>query len=156
MKIRSYKPDDAEALADLYVRSVHHYGPRCYTAAQVAAWASTASASRIGERNLNGRFVAVAVDDSGMILGWGDLEADGHLDFLYAAPEAEGLSVGSALYRTLEDEARARGIARIFVEASELAKPLFVRNGFRLLRRNSLTIGEIAIYNYSMEKDLVD
>lgn len=154
MKNRPYQPDDAEALANVYIRSVHHYGPRCYTAAQVAAWASTASASRIGERNLDGRFVAVAVADAGTILGWGDLEADGHLDFLYAAPEAEGLGVGSALYGVLEDEAKARAIARIFVEASEIAKPLFVRRGFRLVQRNRLTIGKVAIHNYSMEKDL--
>lgn len=66
MKIRHYCADDAEALADLYARSVRRYGPRSYIDAQVVAWASTASASRIAARNVDGRLVAVAVDGAGI------------------------------------------------------------------------------------------
>lgn len=152
--LRCYLPGDATLLADLHARSVRHYGPRAYTAEQVAAWASTADAERLASRCSDGRHVLVAHDDTGGVLGFGDLEADGHLDFLYVAPEADGLHVGSLLYAALEEHARGLGLAKIFVEASELARPLFERRGFTVLGRNDLMLAGVAIHNYRMEKAL--
>lgn len=152
--LRPYRPDDAAALTDLYARSVRHYGPRAYTPAQVAAWAATATVERTAARCLDGRLVLVAQDAAGRRLGFGDMEADGHLDFLYVAPEAEGLRVGSLLHAALEAHARRLGVPRIAVEASELARPLFARRGFALLGRNDLALAGVAIHNYRMEKRL--
>lgn len=152
--LRPYSPDDAAALTELYVRSVRHYGPHAYTGEQVTAWAATAEAGRTAMRCGDGRHVLVAHDDGGQVLGFGDLEPDGHLDMLYIAPEAEGLRVGSLLYAALEDHARGRGLSKIFVEASELARPLFERRGFIVLGRNDLSLQGVAIHNYRMEKTL--
>lgn len=150
--LRPYHPTDAAALTALYARSVRHYGPRAYTPEQVAVWAATADVAHTAARCGDGRYVVVAQDDAGTVLGFADLEADGHLDMLYAAPEAEGLHVGSQLYATIEAHARRRGLHRIFVEASELARPLFERRGFTLLARNDLVLDGVDIHNYRMEK----
>lgn len=150
--LRPYRSDDAPALTDLYMRSVLHYGPRAYSAEQVAVWATLATIERTTARCTDGRHVLVAQDGTGCVLGFGDLEADGHLDFLYVAPEAERLHVGSLLYAALEAHARGRGLSRIFVEASELARPLFERRGFTVLGRNDLSLQGVAIHNYRMEK----
>lgn len=152
--LRRYLPSDATLLADLHARSVRYYGPRAYTAEQVAAWASTADAERLASRCSDGRLVLVAQDDGGRLLGFGDLEADGHLDFFYVAPEAEGLHLGSLLYAAIEKHARGLGLPKIFVEASELARPLFERRGFTVLGRNDLDLAGVAIHNYRMEKAL--
>ncbi|MBD9478803.1 GNAT family N-acetyltransferase [Pseudoxanthomonas sp. PXM02] len=150
--LRPYRSDDAPLLTDLYARSVLHYGPRAYSEEQVAAWAALATVERTAARCADGRHVLVAQDAAGGVLGFGDLEADGHLDFLYVAPEAEGQHVGSLLYAALEDHARGLGLSRIFVEASELARPLFERRGFLILGRNDLDLAGVAIHNYRMEK----
>ena len=92
------------------------------------------------------------IDENGQYLGFGDLENDGHLDFLYIAPEAEGRGVGSALYDALEAHAREVAMPKLFVEASELAKPLLERRGFVVRARNELTLGGVDIHNFSMEK----
>ncbi len=155
MLIRRYMPADAAGLADLYARSVRFFGPRGYSAAQVEAWAATADTARTAARCADGRTVLVAVDDHGRLLGFGDMEADGHLDFLYCAPDAAGRGVGSALLAALEDVARAQGSTRIFVEASELARPLFERRGYTLVRRNDLDLGGVAIHNFSMARDIL-
>ena len=154
MKLRPYTPADAPALAALYARSVRHFGPRAYNPEQVEAWAATACAEKTAARCADGRTVLVAEGPEGTLLGYGDMEADGHLDFLYTAPEGEGQGVGSALYAALEDVARAQGSARIVVEASELARPLFERRGFTLTRRNDFEVAGVPIHNYSMEKAL--
>ena len=154
MHIRPYRPADAPALATLYARSVRHFGPRAYSAEQVDAWAATACPEKMAARCADGRTVLIAEGADGPLLGYGDMEADGHLDFLYAAPEGEGRGVGSALLAALEDVARRQGSVRIFVEASEIARPLFERRGYTLVGRNDFDVGGVPIHNYRMEKSL--
>lgn len=154
VSIRHFQSTDATALADLYARSVRHYGPRAYMPAQVEAWATTISAEKLAQRCGDGRLALVATDAAGEALGFADLEDDGHIDFLYVAPEAEGRHVGSLLYAALEAHARAHRIDSLHVEASALAMPLFERRGFVLIGRNALWIGEVPIHNFRMEKRL--
>ena len=152
--LRPYRPADAAALTELYARSVRHYGPRAYTPEQVDAWAATADVERTAARCRDGRVVVVARDEAGTVLGFAELETDGHLDMLYVAPEAEGQRIGTLLYATIETQARDLGLHRVFVEASELARPLFERQGFTLLGRNDLVLAGVDIHNYRMEKRL--
>ena len=153
--LRPYRPADAAALTELYVRSVRRYGPRAYTPEQVDAWAATADIARTAARCSDGRVVVVAQDEAGTVLGFADLETDGHLDMLYVAPDAEGLRIGTLLYTAIETQARDLGLQRLFVEASELARPLFERQGFTLLARHDLVLAGVDIHNYRMEKRLL-
>lgn len=102
-------------------------------------------------RYSDGRLALVAVDASDRPVAFGDLERDGHLDFLYAAPEVAGQGVASAIYARLKAHALASGLARLYTEASEAARRFFERKGFEVLARRELKIGETSIHNYAME-----
>jgi putative acetyltransferase len=43
---------------------------------------------------------------------------------------------------------------RLFVEASEIAKPFFASRGFALIRRKDFEVDGVPIHNYAMEKHL--
>jgi putative acetyltransferase len=73
----------------------------------------------------------VAVAEHEGVVGYIDLEAGGHIDHLFCAPEAVGHGVASRLYHAIEAAARKQGIKRLFVEASEPARRLFERRGLR-------------------------
>ena len=153
--IRRYRTDDAEAIADIFRRSVKGVGPRDYSEEQVVAWASRApDVQAIRARCEDGRTVWVAVDQDDRPIAYIDLEADGHLDHLYAAPEAAGQGVAAALYQELEGHAARENIARIYVEASEAAKRFFSRHGFVTVKRRDFEIGGVPMHNYAMEKCL--
>lgn len=155
MKIRAYESRDAEALAALYVRSVEGIGPRDYSAEQVAAWAALGpSPERIEARSRDGRRMLVAVDAADRLLAFGDLEADGHIHFLYCAPEAAGRGVTSALYDELERSARAQGLKRLYSEASEAARRFFAKKGFTVTAKRAFEIDGVPIHNYAVEKRL--
>ena len=83
-----------------------------------------------------------------------DLELDGHIDRLYAAPEAAGCGIASRLYDAIETAARAQGIGRLFTEASELARRFFKRKGFAVLGREDIILRGVPIHNYRMAKTL--
>ncbi|MBS0470111.1 MAG: GNAT family N-acetyltransferase [Proteobacteria bacterium] len=155
MHIRPFTAADAPALANLFRRSVLEIGSRDYTPEQVAAWAGPQSnAESLAARLGDGRLALVATDDAGHVQAFGDLEADGHIDFLYASPEAAGTGIAAAVYEALERAAREKGLSRLYTEASEAARRFFLKRGFAVLSRRAFEVRGVPIHNYAMEKIL--
>jgi putative acetyltransferase len=155
MQLRPYRVEDAADLASIFYRSVREVASRRYDKAQVEAWAP-----RLGDpvgwnsRATDGRMTIVAVDENDRPIAFGDLETNGHIDHLFASPEAVGTGTASAIYDELERRARQLGITRLYVEASESAVRLFERKGFTRIRRNDFALRGVSMHNYSMEKAL--
>ncbi|MEM8836690.1 MAG: GNAT family N-acetyltransferase [Pseudomonadota bacterium] len=155
MLIRPFKTSDAAALSEIFHASVHIIGSRYYNAQQVNAW----SPHRVSEeafiaRVSDGRSVYVAVNENDKLVGFIELEKDGHIDCFYCDPSVVGTGVGSALYDHLEKAARAQGLDRLDVAASEAAKPFFLGKGFHLVRRQTVERNGVPLHNYLMEKHL--
>lgn len=153
--IRRYRKADASALAQLYFDSVRTLGPRRYTSEQVLAWApAPADPAIVHARAADGRHTLVVASADGTVLGYGDLEQDGHIDHLYCRPEAAGSGIASALLDALTAQATASGIQHLFVEASELARGLFEKRGFTVLHRRDFEVRGVPIHNFAMERHL--
>ena len=148
---RPFEPTDAEAMGRLYFDSVRGLGGRRYSQAQVEAWApAPLPPEQVRARAGDGRLTLLALDAAGQVAAYGDLEADGHIDQLYARPDAVGTGVAGEVLDRLIAAARAAGTTRLYVEASELARPLFERKGFDLVRRRDFEVRGVAIHNYAM------
>jgi putative acetyltransferase len=155
MQIRAYEPADAARLALLFFASVRIGGLRDYSPAQVAAWApAVPDPARVDARARDGRCVMVAVNAASESVAYGELEANGHIDHLYCHPDVIGTGVASALYDCLERTAREQGLTRLFTEASEAARRLFLRKGFTEIARQDFLRHGVPIHNYRMEKRL--
>jgi putative acetyltransferase len=155
MRIRAFRNEDAKALSAIFHASVREAGLRDYTLEQVEAWSpSPPDPARYVQRGREDRTFLVAVDDADEPIGYSDLEADGHINHLYCRPDFVGTGVASAIYDELEVAARARGLSRLYVEASEAARRLFLKKGFSVLQRNDLVRMGVPIHNYTMEKAL--
>lgn len=155
MRIRLATPADAAALADVYERSVRAIGARDYSAEQIAVWIGQgARPERFRAGLADGRRCWVAVTGDDQVQAFIDLEADGHIDFLYASPEAAGTGVAAMLLDTLEAAARADGMRRLYVEASEAARRFFVKRGYAEIARRDFEVDGVAIHNYAMERAL--
>lgn len=153
--IREYRADDAPAMAQLFYDSTHSLGPRRYTPEQVSAWApAPADPGDVHTRASDGRTTFVAIDAAEEVVAYGDLEVDGHIDHLYCRPDAAGAGVASVLLDELISRARLAGVPKLYVEASELARSLFERKGFTLLRRCDFEVRGVPIHNYAMQRFL--
>jgi putative acetyltransferase len=153
--IRPYEPRDAAGVADVFYRSVREVALSDYTADQVTAWApGPPDVEQERGRSGDGRLVLVAADRQGRVVAFADLEADGHIDRLFCAPEAAGRGIASRLYEAVEAAARERGIGRLSTEASELARRFFARKGFVMLERQDMVLRGVPIHNYKMAKNL--
>lgn len=156
--VRPFRPSDAEAIAALTLAAIRVTGLAAYSEAQVAAWAARYSVGRLLDGAAKGDVILVAADAGDLPAAYTVLERDGHLDMLYCHPDHAGRGLAGRLLTEAEAAARALGIERLFAEASELARPVFARAGWRLLHRRDFTIGPaeapVAIHNYAMEKRL--
>jgi putative acetyltransferase len=156
--IRPFRQGDAEAIAALTLAAIRVTGLAAYSEAQVAAWAARYSAARLHGGAAQGNVILLAADAGDRAAAYTVLEPDGHLEMLYCHPDHAGRGLALRLLAEAEAAARDRGIARLFTEASELARPVFARAGYGLLHRREFTIGPaeapVAIHNYAMEKQL--
>ncbi|HET9028556.1 MAG TPA: GNAT family N-acetyltransferase [Candidatus Aquilonibacter sp.] len=137
--VRSYQLGDAPALIELFERSVRDVGPARYSPAQVSAWLRGARDPQHWHERLAEREAYIAQTPDGTVLGWIEMELDGHLDYLYCAPEATRSGVADVLYAVLIAGARKLGITRLTTEASRFAESFFSRHGWQLDRREVIT-----------------
>ena len=153
--IRAYRSDDAAALAEIMFRSVREAATADYTAEQVNAWLPARPTPEAANRRArDGRRVFVAADPEGRILGYIDLEPDGHIDHLFCVPEAVGHGIGARLYDAVERAAADEGLDQLYVEASESARRLFEKRGFAVRERREKELRGVPIHNYAMSKEL--
>jgi putative acetyltransferase len=82
MIIRPFKTTDAKDIADLFHGAVHSISPSIYSTEQLEAWAPTPPDYSMWAKRVERTqpFVATIGD---IIVGFIELEADGHIDCLY-------------------------------------------------------------------------
>jgi len=73
---------------------------------------------------------ALAEDPAGTPIGCGRLLPDGHIGRMAVLSDWRGRGVGAALLERLIATARARGDARVVLNAQEQAMPFYARFGF--------------------------
>ncbi len=150
MEIQIYSADKAKEIADLFYQSVQAISSSLYSAEQKDAWAPfPVDYQRWAERlSVKKPFIALIEK---RVAGFIELDADGHIDCTYTHPDFQGRGVASRLYAHLLDEAKARHIDRLYVEASLVAKPFFEHRGFTTLKRNDVKRNGVTLVNFSME-----
>ncbi len=137
----------------MFYQSVHAIDPSIYTPKQKEAWAPTpVSYERWFERlSTKKPFVAIIKNQ---VVGFIELDADGHIDCAYTHPDFQRTGVASSLYEYLLLEAEKAGIKRLYVEASLVARPFFEHRGFAIVRKNEVQRNGVSLINFSMENYL--
>ncbi|MGY0024063.1 N-acetyltransferase family protein [Streptomyces sp. cg35] len=128
VRIRAGRPDEAERLSALALRSKAHWG---YDADFMAACVAelTLGADEVAERR-----TVVAEDRDGRVLGFATLEGRpprGELGLMFVDPDAMGCGVGRLLFDQVRATARAAGFARFGWAADPNAVPFYEAMGGR-------------------------
>jgi putative acetyltransferase len=153
MEIRLFETRDSEQIARLFHDTVREVNSRDYGSDRVKAWAPDNLHFRDWANVCSNRFTYVAVLNS-EITGFGELEANGHIDCFYCHKNYQRCGVGRQIYHVIEAQAIALGLSRLFVEASITAKPFFERMGFAMINRQEVICRGETFVNYLMEKFL--
>lgn len=151
LRIRSFAPDDVEALIGVFQSAVHQTAARDYDAAQRAAWAPPAPDRGAWRARLqrNRPFVALW---QGEVAGFADLQDDGLIDQFFVAAGHGGRGIGQALMDHLLEQAHARGIGALQADVSLTAEGFFARNGFAVQERRTPQRHGVALRNARMRR----
>ena len=153
IEVREYSPERAGAIADLFHAAVHAIDPSIYSTVQQEAWAPTPPdhehwRARLAETR---PWLALVGDT---VAGFLELSADGRIGCAYTHPDWQGRGVAAALLERAERVASARGMPRLRVEASIVARGFFEHRGFAVVRENAVARGGTVLTNFTMEKRL--
>lgn len=153
ISIRRFRDDDAEATARVFFDAVHLGAKGHYDEAQRRAWVPQPPAGARWRGRLRTQSTLVAERD-GRVIGFMTLRPDGYIDLAFVAPEFIGRGVAKRLYDAIHEEAMTLGLRRLYSEASHLARPFFERQGWSVVRAQSVERDGVSLTNFVMEKVL--
>ncbi len=152
LTIRDYQSDDAREIADLFHDAIHAIGPEYYSPEQLEAWAPTPPDYDRWKRRLDMKQLYVATMGQ-KIVGFIELDPDGYIDWMFTHKDYQRQGIAGQLYDHLRTMAVQKGIQRLYVEASKLAKPFFEARGFHVVKENCIERLGQHLTNYSMALD---
>lgn len=154
IQIKEYRLEDAKALADIFYNTVHKVNIQHYSLEQVGVWApeDSLNATQWTEKFKKTKPLIAVVDE--LIVGFAELEPDGHIDCFYCHDAWIGQGVGSALMRAIYEKAKSWNVKCLFADVSITAKPFFERQGFKVIQEQTVAKGHVEFVNYRMEKSL--
>jgi putative acetyltransferase len=153
MHIRLAQVSDAPILMRLFYDTVHRVNCQDYSQEQLNAWAPTLTDSNRWQPQFLSQWTFVVEADS-QVIGFCELERDGHIGCFYCHYQHQRQGVGSLLMRHLEAIALQQGMTRLHTEASITAKPFFEHWGFQVVQAQEVKRYGVLLRNFVMDKRL--
>jgi putative acetyltransferase len=149
--IREFKLEDTEAIMQLFYDTVHRINVRDYSAAQVEAWAPKEMDYEQWRGRLQSKMTYIA-ELEGKVIGFAELEANGHIDCFYCHADYQRMGVGTALLSQCDRMAAELELEKLFTEASITSRPFFERMGFSVVTPQTVERRGVEFLNYVMVK----
>lgn len=147
--VRDYGTDDAEATLRLFERAITQTARSRYTEEQVRAWLGGArDLTQWDADRLRVRTFVAEVD--GAVAGFTDLDDDGYVDRLFVDPDHGRRGVGRALLGAVLAAARSVGLPELTTHASLVARPVFEREGFRVVHQEEVHRDGVSLVRFLM------
>ncbi|MCA0848922.1 GNAT family N-acetyltransferase [Salipiger thiooxidans] len=151
--LRPLLAKDAEVAAEIFIDAVMNGTANHYSEEERRAWAGPRPDPERWRDRIGGS-VGLMAERNGVPVGLMTLVAPDHIDLAFVRPSAAGSGVGTALLESLTMIARASGATKLTADVSKAARPFFERNGFELVREQSVVRRGVALMNYVMRKPL--
>ncbi|WP_414551721.1 GNAT family N-acetyltransferase [Anabaena sp. CCY 0017] len=151
MKVRRYEIGDTAEIMQLFYETIHEVNIRDYTKPQLDAWTSVNMDVDVWISSLKSKFTYVAEEEN-KIVGFGELETNGHIDRFYCHKDFQGQGVGTKILEQIVLTAKSLEIPKLFVEASITAKPFFERREFLVVKKQEVERRGQKLINFVMEK----
>ena len=148
--IRKYKTGDERYIARIYHDAIFQLAVGDYSQEQLQAWANPPVNCDHWRSRCETKKPFVKELD-GHVVGFIELDPDGHIDCTYVDPAYSKQGVMSEIMCAIKKEAKQRNIRRLFAEVSKTARPFFERQGFVWIRDNVVNARGVSLENFIME-----
>ncbi len=153
--VREFRASDAHALARIFHDAIHIGAADAYDAEARSAWCPKLPEGSAWSLKLTEAVTFVAENAEGPVGFMSLLPGSGHIDLAFVHPDHMRKGVASALCSRLETHALHLGLPELTTDASLLAEPMFLAQGWTVLRRQSVERHGVTLRNCRMKKALL-
>jgi len=153
MIVRAFKDGDEPALQAVFYSAIHTIAARDYTSQQVDVWAP----HRPNWDAWTAKMQALqpfVVEEGPRVVGYADLQANGHIDHFFVSGTYGRRGVGRLLMETIHAHAAEKRLGLLFADVSVTAQPFFKHFGFLVREHKSAVMGAVSLPLARMEKTL--
>ena len=151
MNLKQITKEDELDLKKLYFNSIISIDERIYNREQKRAWASQAW----DDNNFNltidkGQGWLIKMRNN--VIAFALRYPNNRIALLYCKGDSQRKGYGTSLLHKLEKEAKKEGLTFLSTEASLISYKLFLRNNWKIIRKEKIIIENIIFERYKMIK----
>lgn len=156
--IRRAAPEDLAELRELYINTVTTINKKDYTNEQIQAWikpwyenSPTRDGRTFAQKIIEQYFIVAIIED--VIAGFGSIEDNGYLDFMYVHKDHQRKGVALTLLTELERYSNEQNLKEINAIVSHTAKGFFEKHGWEKIREEVVEVrGAVFTDNIMIKK----
>ena len=151
MNLRQITFKDQLELKKVYFDSIQSLDEKIYSKEQKRAWSSQAWDNPNFDKSII-RGKGWLLSEKGIIIAFATRYPKNKISLFYCKGKFQRKGCGSKLLRKLEDEAKEEGLDSLATEASLISYELFLKNEWKIIRKEKVTINNIFFERYKMIK----
>jgi len=151
MNLRRITIKDQVELKKIYFDSIQSLDEKIYSQDQKRAWSSQAWNNPNFDKSIT-KGKGWLLSKKEKILAFAIRYPNNRIALFYCRGKFQRKGYGSKLLHQLEDEAKNEGLDHLITEASLISYKLFLKNEWKIIRKEKVTINNIFFERYKMVK----
>ena len=153
MNLRQITIKDQLELKKVYFDSIQSIDEKVYSQDQKRAWSSQSWINPNFDKTLT-QGKGWLLSEKGIIIAFATRFPNNRIALLYCRGKFQRKGCGSRLLHKLEDEAKKEGLDSLSTEASLISYGLFLKNEWKIIRKEKVTINNIFFERYKKIKTI--
>ena len=151
MNLRQITIKDQLELKKVYFDSIQSIDETFYSEEQKRAWSSQAWNNKNFDKSIT-KGKGWLLSYKGIIIAFATRYPKDRIALFYCKGKFQRKGFGSKLIHKIEDEAKKEGLNSLSTEASLISYGLFLKNEWKIIRKEKVTINNIFFERYKMTK----
>jgi len=151
MNLRQITIKDQLELKKVYFDSIQSLDEKIYSQEQKRAWSSQAWNNPNFNKSIT-KGKGWLVSEKGLIVAFATRYPNNRIALFYCRGKFQRKGFGSKLIQILEDEAKKEGLDSLSTEARLISYELILKTGWKIIRKEKVTINNIFFERYKMTK----
>ena len=153
MNLRQITIKDQLELKKVYFDSIQSLDEKIYSQEQKRAWSSQAWNNSNFDKSIK-KGKGWLLTKQGVIIAFATRYPTDRISLFYCKGKFQRKGCGSKLLHKLENEAKEEGLDFLSTEASLISYRLFLKNQWKIIRKEKVIINNIFFERYKMTKNI--
>ena len=153
MNLRQITIKDQLELKKVYFDSIQSIDEKIYSKEQKRSWSSQAWDNPNFDKSIK-QGKGWLLSEQGIIIAFATRYPKNRIALFYCKGKFQRKGFGSKLLQKLEDEAKREDLDYLSTEASFISYELFLKNGWKIIRKEKVIMNNIYFERYKMIKKI--